>query len=120
LLWELHAPPELAPLGLLLEAETIPHGSKRPTSNETIEMLLPFVGECATFFSLSEQPYLRLSDLLRIIVLKDKGDLFSKNFHFSYYHPKLVSPEHIEVVLDEVARNTYLTTEIFKSSLRVP
>ena len=74
-----------------------------------------------TIFALAEQPYGRLLDQLRFTVLS-KGKKASldelstriKNTTFYFVCPSADTKPLISVILDEIGRNVYRTTETLK------
>lgn len=72
-------------------------------------------------FAIAEQPYIRLTDQLRLTVLS-KGKLAGtdelveriKNTTFYFASPKPSSSPLISVILDEIGRNVYRTADTLK------
>lgn len=95
----------------------------RATTEVTIEDWMAFynANEPQAVFAITEQPYIRLADQLRLTVLS-KGKKASadelasriKNTTFYFASPTPSSSPLISVILDEIGRNVYRTVDTLK------
>lgn len=127
LLWELYAPS--------LQEKTIPiHSTRwgfsyqenrghRTTTDITTDDWTAYFeeGRPQAIFCLAEQPYIRLCDQIRVSVLTQSKRATGRQIlerlsqtTFYFLAPAPSTPPLIGVVLDEIARNVYLTRDLLR------